>query len=169
MKKPQSFMIRAFESVGIKPWSKYIEYLLRAKQDGAIDLDHYLDAYRDTPTESPEELCERSGTPQRVIIANITGQLWDIVHPEASMLMAMNHVDIVRTSIDEAKKPEGFRDREALLKANGVLPIPKTQSVHFHQHPTKIVESEATRTLPDFESDLGEMGEDLPPLLTDGK
>lgn len=163
-------MVRAFESVGIKPWSKYIEYLLRAKQDGAVDLDHYLEAYRDTPTKTPEELCELSGTPQRVIIGNITAQIWDLAHPEASMLMAINHVDIVRTSIDEAKKPEGFRDRKALLEANGVFPLPKTQTVHFHRHVSgKTVEGEAVHTLPDFESDLGDIGEDLPPLLTDGK
>ena len=172
MKK--SFMIQAFESVGIKPWTNYIDYLLRAKWMGALDLDPFIEAYNKQKSKgramTPEEICDESGTPARIIIQHIAGQLWDMAYSESGMLMALNHVAIVRASVKEAKKPGGFRDREALLKANGVLPIPKTQSVHFHQHLTagKTIEGEvvaAPGVLPDFEDDLQEMGGDLPPLL----
>ena len=176
MKTAQSLMTKAFEQIGIKPWLKYIEYLLRAKQTGALDLDAFIEAYGKTEDgkkayHTPEELCEISGTPPRVIIGHIAGQLWELAHSESDMLLALNHVEIVRTAIEQAKTPGGFRDREALMKANGVLPIPTTQSLHLHRHfaAPKTIEGGRTDRLPDFEAYLSEIEDDLPPLLPAGK
>ena len=97
-------------------------------------------------------------------MGHVIHQLWDLAHPEASMLMALNHVAIVQTAIKEAKKPGGFRDRDALLKANGVFVTPQNQSVHFHRHISgKVVDAETPHALRDFETDLG-ADDDLPRL-----
>jgi len=158
-----SFMTRAFESSGIKPWRKYIDYLLRAKMTGAIDLDRYLDAYRKKPGSTPEELCEASQTQPRVIVGHLAGQLWELAYTEANAMMALNHVAILKTAIKEAKKPKGIRDRENLLRANGALPVPKNQVVHFHQHLSQKTVEETSGALPSFENDMDTL--DLPALL----
>jgi hypothetical protein len=173
--KVQSVMIQAFERGGIKPWSRYIEYLIRAKEySGATDLDRFIDVYRDTcdmhhngghhPMKTPEELCQMSNTPPGVVMGHIARQLWEVATPEGNVLQAMNHVDIIRTWVDQAKKPEGFRDRFEFLKTNGVIPIPSSQTVHLHKHfaAPQTIEGQRPGTVPTFEQDLEE---DLPPLL----
>lgn len=167
----ESFMLKSFKAAGIKPPSKYIDYLIRANLSGATDLQPFLDAYNENPAATPEELCRQSEISPRVIIERVSGQLWDIAYPEANMLLATNHVKIVKAAIDQAKTPEGFRDRAELLKAGGVIPLPRTQTVHFHQHlPSgKTVDGLGPPVLPNFESDLGSDDNLLPPLLTKGE
>ena len=137
----RTVMIQAFERAGIKPWHRYIEYLLKAKQySGATDLDRYLDAYQatcdpnhnpgvDRRWKTPEELCEMSATSPGVIMGHIARQLWDLATPDGNMLQAISHVDIIKTWIREAKKPTGVRDRESFLKANGAIPIPSKSAM----------------------------------------
>lgn len=170
--KSRSPMIQIFERVGIKPWQKYIELLFRAKAAGALDLDRFIDAYRDDDSNwkkvnqnkmmTPEKLCQISNTPTGVIMAHIVRQLWDASHPEADMIEAMNLVPIVNTWVKEAKKSGGFRDRELFLKSNGRVPIPSNQTIHLHKHVSvKAIDDTAPGKLPTFEED---MGQDLPLL-----
>lgn len=166
----KSFMLKSFEAAGIDPPSTYIDYLFRAKLAGAVDLESFLEAYNENPSATPEELCAKSETFPRVIIGYVSAQLWDIAYPEANMLLATSHVKIVKAAIDQAVTPEGVRDRENLLKAGGVVPVPK--SVHLHQHlsagSSKTVDA-TPAVLPNFETDLGDDDNLLPPLLTTGE
>jgi hypothetical protein len=108
-----------------------------------------------------------SGTDPGVIMGHMARQLWNLATPEANMLKAVNHVDIVKTWIEQAKKSDGFRDRESFLKANGEIPIPSNQTIHLHKH-FAVAQEGKTPTLPSFEADL-DPDDNLPPRLPSGK
>lgn len=173
----KSFMIQTFEAAGLKPWENYIRYLKRAYDQGAQGIEDFLKAYDELPKferlrMSPEQICEQSGVPQKVIFGVIAGQLWEIGYQQADMMLALKHPSIVAQAIKQAMKPGGFKDREALLKANGVIPIPKNNSIHFHKHVSGGAAARGDSAeappaiLPSFEDDMDGLGEsdDLPQL-----
>lgn len=179
MADSRSLMIEVFENAGLKPWRKYIDYVRRARDEGALDLIPFLEAYDALPPRkqvfaTPEQVCELAGIAPKLIFGHVAGQLWDLGYTQANMMLAVNHPAIVRKAIEQAKRPSGIKDRENLLKANGVIPIPKNQSVHFSFH--KHVKSSggpdekdaAPAVLPSFEADMDEIDVDEMPLLPPG-
>lgn len=168
-------MAAAFEGAGIKPWSKYIDYLRRAFYEGATELEPFFAAYdklsrKDKEAKAPEEICDESNVPAKLIFGHVAAQLWELGYAQANMMLAVNHPKIVKRAVDEAQKAKGFRDRENLLKAGGVIPIPKNNSIHFsfHKH---VKQADGERTpqtvdLPSFEQDMNEVedAEDFPQL-----
>ena len=174
--KPKSFMIETFEKAGLKPWEKYIQFVRRAYDQGAQGIDEFLAHYdnlssRDQMHSTPEAICEASGVPQKVLFGVIMGQLWELAYVKADMVLALNHPKIVERAVKEALKPGGFKDRENLLKAGGVVPIPKNNSVHFHKHvsgnaPKEVAQSPAV--LPSFEDDM-EQDDNRPLMLPPGQ
>lgn len=175
----RSFMVETFEAAGLKPWQKYITYVRRAYDQGAPGIKEFLDEYDKLPrkardTTTPEELCEISKVPQKILFGTIAGQLWEVGYQQADMLLALKHPQIVARAIKESLKPGGFKDRENLLKANGIIPIPKNNSIHFHKHVSGGAaargDSDAPppAVLPSFEDDLSPLDEDDLPQLPAG-
>lgn len=161
-------MAETFKNAGLKPWQRYIDYLRRARDEGAAELEPFLAAYDEMPVRqrnnsTPEEICASANVPQKLIFGHVAGQLWDLGYTEANMMLAVNHPSIVRKAIQHAKTAKGQKDRENLLKANGVIPIPKNQSVHFsfHKHVRATgapdEKDAAPAILPSFEADMDEI------------
>lgn len=172
----KSFMIETFEKAGLKPWEKYIHFVRRAYEQGAQGIEEFLTCYDALPSReqmltTPEAVCEKSGVPQKILFGVIMGQLWELAYVKADMVLALNHPKIVERAVKEALKPGGYKDRENLLKANGVVPIPKNNSVHFHKHvsaPSHKEVAPAPAVLPSFEDDM-EAGDDAPLMLPPGQ
>ena len=59
------------------------------------------------------------------------------------MLLASGLPGIVERSIQMAKTPKGLHDREMMLKAGGVLPVPKGAQIHIQNLNSGEKESEA--------------------------
>lgn len=166
----KSFMIDTFISAGLKPWEKYIELLRRAYDQGAQGIEDFISTYDKMPQRerrlaTPEEICTQSRTPQKIIFGVICGQLWELSYNHGDMILAINHPKIVAKAVKEALKPNGWRDREHLLKAGGVIPIPKTNSVHFHKHVSggQAHVASSPAVLPSFEDDMAEV-EEMPAM-----
>ena len=48
------------------------------------------------------------------------------------VLAMSNHPETVQTRIEQAKTPDGWRDRDALDRALGFAPVPKGQTINFN-------------------------------------
>jgi hypothetical protein len=174
-----SFMTEMFEAAGLKPWQKYIQYVRRAYDQGAQGIKELLDEHaklsgKERSSTTPEELCARSGVPEKILFGTIAGQLWELGYQQADMMLAMKHPEIVARAIKESLKPSGYKDRENLLKANGIIPIPKNNSIHFHKHVSGGAAARGDSAeappavLPSFEDDLSQLDEDDLPQLPSG-
>lgn len=135
----RSFMIETFEAAGLKPWIRYIDYLRRARDQGAQQVDEFLSYHdglslKERKTATPEDICKGSGVPEKIVIGLIAGQLWELGYQQADFFLALQHPKIVKRAVQQALKPGGVKDRENLLKSNGIIPIPRNSSVHFHKH-----------------------------------
>lgn len=117
----------------------HYDYLLQGNRKIALEamrfsdepcIVEFLRVYDSTP------VCDRKQIPLEAValkagvnLKELLGAIWICfknIQSQKSGIMAMaNHPDILKKTIDFAKKPKGQRDRRMLHEAVGFLPTPK--------------------------------------------
>ena len=106
---------------------------------------------------SLEKACYDANLSVRDLFTSITAMMYELnVEGIGNMIAAIGHPEIVRTSVKEAKRSRGVRDREMLFKHAGFLPMPKGSTINLNnllyaRQNAGASEENEERGLPSFE------------------
>jgi hypothetical protein len=78
------------------------------------------------------ELCEIVGISPGRLFGFICESAYEADQSTAALVRSMNQTGIVMQMVKFAKKKDGFKDREALLKSSGFLPLPRGTQVNVN-------------------------------------
>jgi hypothetical protein len=106
-------------------WRKYIQYVDLAARNGDAAMARFRESYlRLTPQEQrshvPEEICERAGAAAGELMGAVCRAIWECGAAESSHCAKPSRRSW--STIERARKPNHFRDRELFFRLTGSLP-----------------------------------------------
>jgi len=104
---------------------------------------------------SLEDLCEVCGVEPHELVGAVAsaGYRWNA--DVSTLIAAVAHPQVTQACVERALQADGFRDREMLFKASGILPTPAASSIHIlNTAAAKTTTTGADSGLPSFEEDV---------------
>lgn len=98
-----------------------------ARLDDASDASRLLVAWDELGGKenvTPEEIAEAAGMTMGHMIGVIAEAAYDNSVAVSRLIEALNLEEIMDRAVKEAKKPDGFKDREKILQSAGLYPTP---------------------------------------------
>lgn len=146
-----------------------LEYLQTAADAGSASADAFMQQWnqlsvQDRKQISWEVVCARAGLKPEDVTGIVIWQATRHASNIARLRAATTLPEVVETSLTEARKSEGFRDRQLILESQKF--VERTPSVVIDQSST----TEQHLHLPSLEEVLGgaALPRPIPPLLLDG-
>jgi hypothetical protein len=95
---------------------------------------------------TPEEIAEAAGMTPGHMVGVIAEAAYDNSIHVARLIEALNLEDIMNRAVKEAKKPDGYKDREKILQSAGLYPTPSGAT--FINNPTAIAGASLRAAIP---------------------
>ncbi len=134
-RRPQSLLAMALRHLP-GGWRRSLEYADHAAKDGDPQMQRLLKCYADLTARERqavtlEHLCDLAGILPADFFGRIASIAYELGQHAANLIAGAHHPEVVATTIRNAKKPGGFRDREALLKHSGFVPVPRGSRINI--------------------------------------
>lgn len=107
---------------------------------------------------TPEEIADAAGMSMGDFIAVVAKSAFDTGVSVSKLIEALNLEDIMERAVKQAKKPDGFKDRERILQGAGLYPT--TGGATFINSNVNAVDARQTLNVEDGNEDLGSMEAD---------
>ncbi len=88
-------------------------------------------SYYDQRRVPLEDLCEVCGVQPHKLVGEVASAGFRLGHDISTLIAAIAHPKVMKACVDRALQADGFRDREMLFKASGVLPTPAGPSINI--------------------------------------
>jgi len=137
----------------------FIGYARAAAKDNAIIEQFvlvwdYLPA-RDRKIVALDSVCDASGVGRKVVLGAVAAEACSQGNDLANMIMGNGIPEVARAAVRNASRVKGFKDREMLLTARGLMPINKGETFV-----NNVMQSQVMRMpdgAPSFEDDILEV------------
>jgi hypothetical protein len=103
---------------------------------------------------SIDELCFYHGIDPIHFIGVVGEAAYKYANNSAILIAALQFPDVITKSVKEALKPNGFKDREVLMKHHGFIPTPHGTSINVQANAAARADASAapeSKGLPSFE------------------
>ena len=145
---------------GKKDWRHVWVFGQIAADSGATDMTAVMECYRglkvrERATVTPEYVCDLAGVDPADFAAEVMRVLAKYSGDTSTVIAAVEHPEIVRKSIQFAKKEAGHRDRKMIFEHSGFLPQKSGGGIHVNATANADAKSAAIlpNELPSMESD----------------
>lgn len=124
-----------------------------------------VEAYENLPDRlraavSIDELCVKYDVDPLHFIGVVGEAVQKYGNNAAIVIAALNFPGVVEKSVKQALKPDGFKDREALMKHHGFIPTPHGTSISVQANAAARADASAapeSKGLPSFERTMREL------------
>lgn len=132
---PCSLLSVAFRN--LKPnWRGYIQYVDLAARKGDTAMVRFRACWesltpRDRSGVWPEQICEMANVEPGELYGAVCRQMWETKAVESSTISSLAHPEILQRTIQLAREPENFKDRELYFRMMGSVPDKKGASINI--------------------------------------
>jgi hypothetical protein len=165
----RSLLAAAFHRQIHPNWRHYILYAEMAANTGDLAMARFIDAYKsmraiDRLNWWPEQICELANVTPGELAGAVCRAMWDAGAAECAMIISTENPQVLKKSIQYAKKEENFKDREMFFRMAGALPEKKGTSINIYNRAAgepPPPEATARGKLKTFDAEVIDMSRDL--------
>jgi hypothetical protein len=155
---PLAICLRTVVPYGWRAIFQLFAQLDLGPEDPRVDLIFAWNTLTDKQRKAitPEKLCERAGISPGRLLVLVEESARERNQITSSIVRSMNATTVVHKAVSYAKRKEGFKDREMLLKSSGFVPMPSGT----HITNTAVSNSKSGAVVGRLDESLEEMEED---------